>query len=305
MADATRRLVRALNKLSLAVLPRSQGKQVSHWLRAQEDQGRFRQADLVVLSHAKSGRTWLRVMISRLFQVRYGLPSDELMEFGNYQNHTPAIPKVLFTHGNYLGPLFEDPQGRAGADHPRVVLLVRDPRDIAVSQYFHFVKRTKPYKRELENMDRDGDMPIFEFVMESPKGLSEIIGYLNSWVGRLEGREDGFIVSYENLRARPEENLARICGFLGFDFNEKEIQGAVEFASFENMQEAERTGFFGNSRLTPGAPDDPESFKVRRAVVGGFQDYFTIDELEQINGLVYQELAPRLVKELPELPAGI
>jgi hypothetical protein len=299
MADATRRLVRTLNKLSLVVLPKSVGKQASHWLRAQEDQGRFRQADLVVLSHAKSGRTWLRVMISRLFQLRYGIPSDELMEFGNYQRHDPAIPKVLFTHGLYLGPLFDDHRGPASKSRPRVVLLVRDPRDIAVSQYFHFVKRTKPYKRELENMDRKGDLPIFEFVMESPKGLPEIIEYLNDWVGRLEGREDGFIVSYEALRARPEENLAKICDFLGFDFSENEIRKAVEFGSFEKMQEAERTGFFDNSRLKPGDPDDPESFKVRRAVVGGFQDYFSLDELERINGLVQEKLTPRLVKELP------
>lgn len=304
MADATRRLVRTLNKLSLAVLPKSAGKRASHWLRAQEDQGRFRQADLVVLSHAKSGRTWLRVMISRLFQLRHGLPADELMEFANYQQHNSAIPKVLFTHGLYLGPLFEDSQ-QAVANHPKVVLLVRDPRDIAVSQYFHFVKRTKPYKRELENMDRDGDVPIFEFVMESPKGLPEIIDYLNSWVGRLDGRDDGFIVSYEELRARPEENLARICDFLGFDFSAEEIRAAVEFGSFEKMQEAERTGFFDNSRLKPGDPDDPESFKVRRAVVGGFQDYFSADELEQINSLVHGKLTPRLVKELPVFPADV
>ena len=305
MADASRRLVRKLNKLSLAVLPRALGKPLSHWLRGQEDQRRFRQADLVVLSHAKSGRTWLRVMISRLFQLRYGLPSDELMEFGNYQDHNSAIPKVLFTHGNYLGPLFEEHQDGAGVKRPKVVLLVRDPRDIAVSQYFHFVKRTKPYKRELENMDREGDLPIFEFVVESPKGLPEIIGYLNRWVDRLDGRKDALIVSYEALRAEPQENLAQICRFLELDFDDREIQEAVEFASFEKMQEAERTGFFDNSRLTPGDPDDPESFKVRRAVVGGFQDYFSADQLEQINALVHQKLTPRVVKDLPTYSAAL
>ena len=43
-------------------------------LRGVEQYDKLRKADIVVVSFGKSGRTWLRVMISHLFRVMYGLP---------------------------------------------------------------------------------------------------------------------------------------------------------------------------------------------------------------------------------------
>ena len=63
---------------------------------------RVHAADAVIVSFGKSGRTWLRVMISRLYQRRYGLREGELIEFDNFHKVDAAIPRVFFTHDNYL-----------------------------------------------------------------------------------------------------------------------------------------------------------------------------------------------------------
>jgi hypothetical protein len=48
----------------------------------------------------------------------------------------------------------------------------------------------------------------------------------------------------------------------------------------------------GGTRLQPGDPSNPDSFKVRRAQVGGYADYFTPAETAALDDLVNGELSP-------------
>ena len=54
------------------------------------------------MSFGKSGRTWLRVMLSRFYQVKHGLGERHLIGFDNLHKKNPAIPKLFFTHDNYI-----------------------------------------------------------------------------------------------------------------------------------------------------------------------------------------------------------
>jgi len=49
-------------------------------LRGREEFHKLREADIVVVSFGKSGRTWLRVMLSRYYQLRYGLAQRHLID---------------------------------------------------------------------------------------------------------------------------------------------------------------------------------------------------------------------------------
>ncbi len=315
MVDLSKKLTRGLVKLSIAALPRQAGIAVGHRLRAREELRRANQADAIVLSHAKSGRTWLRVMLSRLFQVRYGLPENELMEFDNWSRVNPAVPTFLYTHGHYLGqaldesrppavePLAEprvEPRVEPGWARKPTVFLARHPCDVAVSQYFHWAKRTKQYKKELHGVADDA-LSMYDFVMASEQGLPEIVDYLNAWQRRLCERRAVLFVTYEAMREHTAQVLGDVARFLGITCSENDLAAAVEFGAFEALKEKERTNFFRNSRLTPGDPDDADSFKVRRAVVGGFRDYFSEPELARMEAFVAKELAP-FYGYLPDRP---
>ena len=90
------------------------------------------------MSFPKCGRTWLRVLVGRALQVHYGLPDDtDVTELAHLAELDPRVPSVLVTHD-------DDAQWKAPADverdkggyrHRRVILLVRDPRDVIVSLY--------------------------------------------------------------------------------------------------------------------------------------------------------------------------
>jgi hypothetical protein len=46
--------------------------------------------------------------------------------------------------------------------------------------------------------------------------------------------------------------------------------------------------------MQPGDTRDPDSYKVRRGKIGGYQDYFTPEQVAEIDAIVAQQLSPTL-----------
>ncbi len=263
---------------------------VMHQWRGRKELGRANKCNAVVLSRAKSGRTWLRAMISRMYQAHYALDEAQLLEFDNFHAQNEDIPKVLFTHGYYLREEIERTGNARRCAGKDILFLVRNPCDVAVSEYFQSTKRANQSKVDLYGIDKA--MPMFDFVMEAPVGIPSIIDYLNSWNESLGKVEHVLRVRYEDLRAEPFDGLSAVASFLGAPFKPETIQEAVDFADFENLKKLEKDDFFNNSRLRARNPDDPDSFKVRRGKVGGYRDYFDDDQIRQMEDLVRTRLAP-------------
>ena len=76
---------------------------LDRWLRGREESQILQKADCVIISYGKSGRTWLRVMLSRFYQLKYNLPENSLIGLDNLHTINPDIPWIFFTHDNYLG----------------------------------------------------------------------------------------------------------------------------------------------------------------------------------------------------------
>jgi alcohol sulfotransferase len=90
------------------------------------------------------------------------------------------------------------------------------------------------------------------------------------------------------MRKDPAAELARILAFTGTTVTAAEVQEAVEFAALDNMKKMEQDTFFKGSgaRVKPGDKDNPDSYKTRKAKVGGYRDYFTDAQCEQLEQLV-------------------
>ena len=151
-------------------LPQPRRKAIDRWLRGREEHRKLQLADYVLMSWGKSGRTWLRVMLSRFYQIAYGIPEGRMLEFDNLKRANPAIPSVFFTHGNYLRNYTGNWTDKSEFYGKKIVMLVRDPRDIAVSQYFQWKYRMRPIKKMLNDYPAHGaEVPIFDFLM-NPRG---------------------------------------------------------------------------------------------------------------------------------------
>jgi hypothetical protein len=288
---ATKKVVRT-GARHLPFVSKERARGFERWLRGREDWRKLRLADAVVVSFGKSGRTWLRVLLSRVFQLQHGLDERAIVGFDNLHYRTGAVPKIMYTHDNYVKDYTGHRESKADFYDKKVIFLARDPRDVAVSQYFQWKYRMKPNKKDI-NAYPEMDLAPFDFVM-SEAGLPRVIEFMNLWAKEAPRIRDFTIVRYEDLRAAPDATLGKVLAFLGTPASEAEIADAVAFASLDNMKrmEQQRVFWLSGGRLVPKDRNNPDSYKVRRGKAGGYRDDFDAAQLAQIDQLVEVTLAP-------------
>jgi hypothetical protein len=287
-------------------LPEARRIRFERWLRGREETRRLDRADVAIVSFGKSGRTWLRVMISRYYQLVHGISESALLGFDNYHRRDARIPKIFFTHDNYIKDYTGEFDSKASFYAKKVVLLVRNPKDIAVSQYFQWQHRMRPAKKKLNQYPPHGaEVSAYDFVMDPNCGLPDIIAYLNLWAREAERVEKLLIVRYEDMRSDPNKALRRVMEFINEDSTDSSaVDGAVEYSSVENMRKLEEKNVFwlAGGRMKPGKKGDPNTYKVRRAKVDGYRDYFDDAERAEIDRLVSDDLSPTYGYEAPPEP---
>jgi hypothetical protein len=266
------------------------GKRARRWVKPLIGRFVFKRqvakSDFVVVSIKKSGRTWLRAMLTRLFHNCYGTPTNLLLDADNHKKLNHAAPSVLFAHDS-------DPVASELAvatdlstyDDAKVILLVRHPADTVVSLYHHYKNRKTGKRQELA-----AKSTIFDFATRPGHGIRTIISFLNRWAEYARLRSNVMVVRYEDLRFDPAIYLEKVAAHLGVTASRQDINDAVEFASLENLRRLELEGFFNDRSLRKGNSQNPDALKVRRGQVAGYKDYFSRSECAQIEDIIRREL---------------
>jgi len=248
-------------------------------------------ADVYVMSFPKCGRTWLRLLVVKALADGFGLrmdPSHDLEPARLVAAATIPLPGIAFLHDG-------DPGGRSAAElstsdkswyaDRRIVFMTRDLRDVVVSHYFQRTRRNEdPYRGTLS-----------DFLTEERGGLRSAIAYWNGWHAQRHTPAAFLTTSYERLSDDPVAELARVLGFAGVPpLAPETLTAAARYGDFDNMRVLESTDALATERLRPGDPADPESYKTRRGVVGGYRDYLTPGEVDLVNAVIKRELTPAL-----------
>lgn len=241
---------------------------------------RYADADAIFVSIPKSGRTWLRVFLYSYFcaveKREFTLKAEELAD--------SKVPKLVFTHdlwehlaasrlkdrwrGKHLIPSLQSRK-------KLIVLLARDPRDVIVSLFFQLTKRG--YRCRYQGS-------LSEMMRHEKYGIAHIIDVMNTWMAEWGERRNFKLIRYEDCQKNAAGAFREVLIFLGFgDIDPWAFNQSLQFSSFENMKAMETTGQLDTGILSPGDPGDPESFKVRRGIVGGYRDYFNALDIDYLN----------------------
>ena len=231
-------------------------REVQHW-----------RADAYVLSFPKCGRTWLRVMVAQVFAQHFGIRIPDSMRLHAHGSRLRGIPRVRVTHDWKNRETFAVDPDKRRFRRKAVVFMIRDPRDVVVSQYFHRLKRKRNYQGTLD-----------DFVRHERASLADLVAYYNVWARERDHIDRFHVLRYEDLHAEPVDRLARVVEFLGVpDVPAGIIEAAVEACSFDRMQKMEQQGEFASGRLQARDASDPESYKARSGEVGGYRGHFSAD----------------------------
>ncbi|MDJ0862859.1 MAG: sulfotransferase domain-containing protein [Gammaproteobacteria bacterium] len=290
-----KRLIRYLVRAVSVFLPQEKAVALERLRRGREEFLKYRRTDYVIASYGKSGRTWLRILLSRYYQLTCGIPERIIMGFDNFHRINPAVPAIFWTHDNYLKSYSGNRDSKRDYYHKKVVLLVRRPQDVAVSQFFQWKHRMRADKMLMNKYPPHGsDISMYDFVMDENVGLPRIVDFLNLWASEFSRLQTFLMVRYEDMRADPVEQMRRLVEFLGAPVDPEQLAAAVEFSSVENLRKLERQDYFwrSGSRLTPKDRGNPDSYKVRRAKVGGYRDYFDDEQVAEMDAFVETNLAP-------------
>ncbi len=295
MHMVVKRLTKWLVRFLCIFLPEESAHRLERWRRGREEYWKYQRCGYVFASYGKSGRTWVRVMISRYYQLRYKLPDNILMGFDNYARLNPNIPRIFFTHDNYLRGYTGNRDSKQDFYDKKTILLVRKPQDVAVSQFFQWKYRMRPDKKAMNKYpEHEADISVYDFVMDKNQGLPRIIEFMNDWARELPNIKQLLVTRYEDLRANPEAEMARIVEFLGMEADEAFLKDTAAFASVENLRKKEQENYFWRSGSRVQAKDvkDPNTYKVRKAKVGGYRDYFNEAEVATLDAMVEEQLLP-------------
>jgi hypothetical protein len=214
--------------------------------------------DVFLVSYPKSGNTWARFLLANL------LHPDQSVTFANLRYLVPDFdgggtkrdfdrmprPRIIKSHACF------DPR------YPRVIYIVRDPRDVALSQYHYCRKR-----RKIED-----DFPIECFVAQFVTGETWDNASWGqnvlTWVATREGDQRFLLLRYEDMIADTGHELKKVAAFLGLHVTDEQIARAVERSSAGQMRKMEQAQS-EKSGLMKGSRKDL-SF-VRVASAGGWR----------------------------------
>ena len=223
----------------------------------------IRSTDAFSVTYPKSGTTWMGFLIANIIcrksSVHLNLknfieivPDVNQLYFADQSlaryNHLEN-PRVFMTHAPY------DPS------FPKVVYVLRDPRDVFVS-YWHHKRLTDP----------NFDLSLRQFVMNDNHWPCSWNQHVDGWL--LEGHANVLTIRYEEMHENAAQTLKKVAAFIPLQCDDAMIAKAVSDAKFDKMKKLEEE--YG----VDGAKGLSEERFIRRGKVGSWRDELDDECLE-------------------------
>lgn len=253
-----------------------------------------------IISYPKCGRTWLRLMIGRAISKHYHCGSlQEVLILGELSKYHDEIPDMQVRHDDdaFFKSVDELTQTKKEYQDNKVLFIVRDPRDVIISSFFHKTKRHNFFPNDTsKNEYARYDGTLKEFIREKVGSFETLLEYYNIW-DRSRDQPDGFLmVSYEQMSENTHQTLRSTLDFMGLDkINEVVIEESIEYASFDNMRDMERKDSFESGILKSTNNNDLNSFKTRKGKVGGYVEFLDDEDIEYLNNCIHAKLSKNYV----------
>jgi hypothetical protein len=275
-------------------LPREKNISMERWMRGRQEYRKVKAANSIIVSFPNSGRTWLHVLLAKYYQVAHGHSIESSIDIHKLRKTDSTIPNIFFTHDNYLRDFTKDGASKAAYVGKPVILLVRDPADVSVSQFFQWRHRMRRRKVRINDYPANMDLPLYRFTMAPQGVLARVIIFLNGWAAAIQDSQSILVIRYEDLTADTHTILSRVLMFLGEVPDPEAVSRAVDYSSLANMRKLEDGGgrLFRPGNWRSGKKRTSDSYKARRAKIGGYRGDFSSAEQALIDQDIDRNLAP-------------
>ena len=219
--------------------------------------------DVVLASYPRSGSTWLRFLLTESLTGRMAEWNDvnRLIPYvGDHRGGASLLPggcRMVKTHDRRSGRC------------QRGILLVRDPRDVFVSEYKWLVRG---------GYNHDMDIFLEAFLKGSLSLFGTWAEHTRYWLGsELERQGRMHLARFEDLRGDPAKIVRGILAFMDVVADDDFVDAAVASNTIERSREKEDRA----------SARDVRRFATRMRFVGegsveGWRSQLTREQLQQI-----------------------
>lgn len=226
---------------------------------------------IYLISYPKSGRTWLRVLIGKYFNLidnKNNIMKNNIIKV----THDDSSWSIKLLHYQNLNC------DKSKYEKQNIIFLIRNIHDILISSYYHVTKRDKLYNDTISN-----------FIRDDYYGVIKIIHFYNIWWKNKDISNKFTCIGYEDLRLNTFNTFKDIILFINNkDINIEYIKESIEYSKFENMRKLEEQNKLKHDALKPIDINDINSFKVRKGKINGYLDELSKDDINYINEQIFK-----------------
>lgn len=198
--------------------------------------------DTFLVSYPRSGNAWLRRLIAAVQD-----PTRDI-DVAHIEQWVPDIYAVGPALEHYPRPRIMKSHERFDSAYPRVIYLVRDGRDVAVSYY--------NLSRTLGGFEGAFSDFLERFLSGAGLPFGSWASHVESWLDGLDPKR--LLIRYEDLHRDPAVVLGRVTEHLGWRLPHERILQAIEVCRFErhhdDLRRIERLTVRGYERGLRGGP---------------------------------------------------
>lgn len=248
-----------------------------------------RDDDVILVSHVKSGTHWMWEVLSMLHQgkaetIPY-IKQFNMLEALKPENvDSISSPRILNSHLRFDQLPVDMIRRKA-----KIVLIHRNPKDVAVSLYHHSRDLLMCY-------DYHGDWKNwFPLFLAGTVDYNSWFDYVKYWERVMDDNPDYpiHLMYYEDMKEDSTREVEALAKFFGLPVTDELCKAIGEKCSFERMKE-DKAGLEPEVWVTAWRDNKPGFY--RKGAVGDWKNWFTVAQNEAFDQLYKAEMKDSKLK---------
>ena len=248
-----------------------------------------------VISYRKCGRTWVQtVLVHYIGRKKYGIyePLDfSVNPIRDFKKFSKSNRRVVFLH-DFVVPGLNSVPGREFELSPYgfnpCVFLIRDPRDVIVSHFYHMMDRVNIMSAKGHVTKLSPYLSIEDFVSLDSYGIKSIIEFYNLLAKYYEFNKKVNFFRYEDLKGGGSFDIniwEQMFTYLLDETIDRDIlRWSLELNEFQNMKKRQKNH----------KKDEKQHYeskgRVRRGQIGSYKDELSKDTINYIDICIKEQL---------------
>lgn len=240
-----------------------------------------RDDDVFVVTYPRSGTTWTEQIVHLL--VNHGEQADQrLTDVVPWVETLPHRPggmieflKTLKGRRLFTSHLPLQLMPRSKDSHAKYIYVARNPKDVAISTYFHDQSKAGYEGSWAEH---------FQLFLRGDTYFGSYFDHVLGWWQASQNDSNILFLKYEDMKKDSAGNVAKIAAFLNIPAGSQLIDKVVELSSFGAMTSNQNTNF----DWIPQKADKPKHF--RKGDIGDWRNHFSAEQSQQMDTLFLEKI---------------